>query len=160
MRSAGVTVGDLVFFGALTTLAWWLVSRRRGSSWKRWVGIAAVVLYLVAFVMPYLLPAGAAVIVRFVGVLVLVAAIYVALCELVARAAQDKGRSATAWFFIAFFFAIVIPAVIVAIMGPQPKNASPDASARALDLVQCPYCAEDIRPEAIKCKHCGEMLPA
>lgn len=27
-------------------------------------------------------------------------------------------------------------------------------------LKQCPFCAEDIRYEAIKCKHCGSMLPS
>lgn len=25
-------------------------------------------------------------------------------------------------------------------------------------LTRCPYCAEDIKPEAIKCKHCGSWL--
>jgi hypothetical protein len=25
-------------------------------------------------------------------------------------------------------------------------------------IKQCPYCAEDIKAEAVKCKHCGEWL--
>jgi TM2 domain-containing membrane protein YozV len=27
-----------------------------------------------------------------------------------------------------------------------------------LDLVNCPFCAEEIKPATVKCKHCGEFL--
>lgn len=34
-----------------------------------------------------------------------------------------------------------------------PASSEPQTKA-------CPYCAEDVRVEAIKCKHCGSALPA
>jgi len=29
-----------------------------------------------------------------------------------------------------------------------------------MDLKLCPFCHEDIHPQARKCKHCGELLPS
>lgn len=29
-----------------------------------------------------------------------------------------------------------------------------------MDLKLCPFCHEDIHPQALKCKHCGELLPS
>lgn len=34
------------------------------------------------------------------------------------------------------------------------------APAAAAEMKACPFCAEDVRVEAIKCKHCGSALPA
>jgi len=35
---------------------------------------------------------------------------------------------------------------------------SPKSEPIVKDPTQCPYCKEDIKEGAIKCKHCGEIL--
>jgi hypothetical protein len=90
----------------------------------------------------------------FVGVIwwILLVAIlligYIQLAQMVGRAAERKGRSATSWTLIAFIFGLIIPAIIVAVMGTRPIPS---------DRI-CPFCAEPIQPTAIKCKHCGSNL--
>jgi hypothetical protein len=39
---------------------------------------------------------------------------------------------------------------------PEPNQKTPVAD----NIRPCPFCAEDVKLEAIKCKHCGSMLDA
>lgn len=52
----------------------------------------------------------------------------------------------------------VIVAIILFVIGrqkPQPATAP----APYVETRQCPFCAEEIRVEAIRCKHCGADVP-
>jgi hypothetical protein len=47
-----------------------------------------------------------------------------------------------------------LPAHDIRRRNPAPAVAAPSAAA----LKRCPFCAEDVKVEAIKCKHCGSAL--
>jgi len=68
--------------------------------------------------------------------------------------AQSKGRSFGAWWLYGALLFIV--AIIHVLIVP---SLNPD-SARVGFERDCPYCAEPIKYQASKCKHCGSEVMA
>ena len=71
--------------------------------------------------------------------------------------AREKGREAGGWFFLGFFFSLL---AIFALMAIPKRHMAP---VQVVDPGQtkqavCPFCREEINPEAIICKHCHSDL--
>lgn len=77
-------------------------------------------------------------------------------CALVA---SSKGRSSVGWFILGLLFS-VFALVIVACLSSVKKllTATGEPIPTPLTHVKCPDCAELVRKEAVKCKHCGCVL--
>ncbi len=85
---------------------------------------------------------------------ILVLAVNLVLSIIVSDVAKERGRSAGKFFALSFFVSFFV-ALLVLIALPTSKSAS-DLGETGLE--KCPYCAEYIKSEAIKCKHCGSDL--
>jgi hypothetical protein len=79
---------------------------------------------------------------EIVGVLIVAAGLGL----IPALIAKSKGRSFGTWWFYGFLIFIV--ALPHSLMLPSSGG----------DFKKCPFCAEMIRVEAIKCKHCGSSV--
>lgn len=73
--------------------------------------------------------------------------------------AASRGRGALLWFFVSLLASPLIGFVLVAVIGPNAKAVEQEALETG-DMRKCPFCAELVRREAVKCKHCGSELQA
>ena len=70
--------------------------------------------------------------------------------------AQSKGRSFGAWWLYGFLLFIV---AIIHVLFVTPRNTvGTVASDSTGPMRDCPYCAEPVKYQATKCKHCGSEI--
>lgn len=70
--------------------------------------------------------------------------------------AQSRGRSFGLWWIYGFLLFIV---ALIHSLFITRKDSTEENSQLSSGMRKCPFCAEAVKTEAIKCKHCGSDIP-
>lgn len=87
----------------------------------------------------------------------MLAFLWVVCSIVVALIAYVRGRSLFGYLLLSLLLSPLITLIILLIIGPNVRRLEEDAIA-AGKLRRCAACAELVRSDALKCKHCGSSL--
>lgn len=83
----------------------------------------------------------------------------------VAYVASQKGRSPLGFYALSFFFSFLVGILVILALPKQTIRSSANSytgkvtqTADGEELVKCPFCAEWVKSEAIRCRYCGEDI--